>query len=608
MKIRYITIITVAALLCSAHVNAQTKQDKKKPAAKTTTKKPAVKTKAAAPVADKKAASLAKSLPASVDTTKRGGNKTPNTPNPNNSSLSEEIVVTTAYKPVLAEAVKIRRSPDLEDQEPFKAPLSYTNVLDKTLQLNTDIRQIDAMKMPREQPEEVFNNYAKLGGGNLKTTFGEVYINNGNDPGLQLGGFAKHFGQAGSIYEQNYSKEEAGIFGKSIGETSTISGRINYSLRNNYFYGFDITQAPPAGLNVAKQHFSTLSGEAEIAKNTTREEKQFIYSLKLGGYTFSDAYQANENNLVLSGYINQTVGQFYAGLNGSLDFTTVKDSLYNRSNNLIRANPYIKFEGENYKIDAGIKIVSLFGYKTEVNIFPAARLEFQIVPKYIRLFAEANGDVDRSSIRDFTEINPFLGKNINIQNAVDQLDLTVGLKGMLAPGLGFKASIFRNSVKDMPLFVSNFNTTNTYNRFNVIYDNGKSRVSGFNGELDYKASDDFDIFGRVEFKDYQLASELQAWNLPKFKLTAGTTIHINKQINVNGSLLLRGSTYDRTGATNQIANIESFADLSGGVEYKVNNKFSVFLQGNNLLSNGSQTWLYYPNYGFNIFGGVGYKF
>jgi len=607
MKLRYITIITFAALFCFADVNAQTTKDKKKPTTKPVAKKPATR----APVTDKKAASLAKSLPATIDTTKHnsGGKTTnPNNPlNPNSNSLSEEIVITTAYKPVLAEAVKIRRNPDLEDQEPFKAPLSY-NPLDKTLQLNTDIRQFDAMKMPREAPEEVFNNYAKLGGGNLKTTYGELYVNNGGDPGLQLGGFLKHFAQGGSISQQNYSKEEAGVFGKSIGETSTLSGRINYSLRNNYFYGYNIMQLPPVGLNVAKQHFSTLSGEAELAKNTTVEENQFIYALKLGGYTFSDAYQANENNLVVSGYINQTVGNFYAGLNGSIDLTTVKDSAYNHGNNLIRVNPYIKLEGENYKIDAGIKIVSLTGYKSQVNIFPAARLEFQIVPKYIRLFAEANGDIDRSSIRDFTEINPFLGKNINIQDAVDQLDLTVGLKGMLAPGLGFKASIFRNSVKNMPLFVSDFNAAQSYNRFTVIYDNGKSRVSGFNGELDYKASDDFDIFGRVEFKDYQLASEAQAWNLPKFKLTAGTTIHINKQINVNGSLMFRGAAYDRTGATSQIINIDSFADISGGAEYKVNNKFSIFLQANNLLSNGSQSWLYYPNYGFNIFGGVGYKF
>ncbi len=598
MRTRYIVIITIAALLCVDRANAQQKKPAQKP------KAPVGKTASSKkPATVEKASSLAKSLP--TDTTKGGGNKPKDTQN--NQSLSEEIVVTTAYKPVLAEAVKIRRNPDLEDKEPFKAPLNY-NPLDKTLQLNTDIRQFDAIKMPREQPDELYNNYAKLGGGNYKTTYGELYINNGSDQGLQLGGFLKHLMQAGNLYRQNYSKEEAGIFGKNIGEGSTISGRANYTYRSNYFYGYNVDQLPPPLLNTANQYFSTLSGEAEIAKNYTDVENQFIYALKLGGYAFQDAFEAKETNVSASGYINQIVGQFYAGLNGSVDFTSITDSAYKRQNNLIRANPYIKLQGDNYKIDAGLNIVSQLGYSNEFFIFPAARLEFQIVPKYIRLFAEVRGDVDRSSIRDFTETNPFLGKNILVQNAVDKLDLSVGLKGMLAPGLGFKAEIFRNSVKNMPLFVSNFNIAAGYNRFTVIYDAGNARISGLNGELDYKASDDFDIFGRIEVKDYQLATEVQAWNLPKLKLTAGTTIHINKQININGTLLFRGPTTDRTGAANQVVNINSFADISGGIEYKATRRLSIFVQVNNLLDNGAQTWLYYPNYGFNIFGGVGYQF
>jgi hypothetical protein len=87
----------------------------------------------------------------------------------------------------------------------------------------------------------------------------------------------------------------------------------------------------------------------------------------------------------------------------------------------------------------------------------------QVIPKYVRLFAEAKGDINRASIKDFTEMNPFLGQNINLINSVDKLDITVGLKGTLAPGLGFKAAIFRNSVKNLPLFVNNFATT--FNKF-----------------------------------------------------------------------------------------------------------------------------------------------
>jgi hypothetical protein len=99
MRTRYITIITIAALLCFADANAQQKKQAPKP--KTAAKKPIVIKKAVA--VDKKAASLAKSLPA--DTTSKGGGNKPKDAQ-NNQSLSEEIVVTTAYKPVLPKPSK----------------------------------------------------------------------------------------------------------------------------------------------------------------------------------------------------------------------------------------------------------------------------------------------------------------------------------------------------------------------------------------------------------------------------------------------------------------------------------------------------------------------
>ena len=618
MRLTYIKcIVTVVALFCFIYADAQTKPAAKKATGKTV--KPVAKKAVVTPATKNTAANAKKVIGIAktvVDTTRRGGQtKTP--AKPDQVSLSEEIVVTTAYKPVLADAVKIRRNPDLETKEPFKAPLTY-NALDKSLHEDSEIKELPSMKIPKEMDSEVYSSYAKIGIGSFKTTFGEIYIDNNRDPALQVGGYLKHFAQNGSNFRQNSDKGEAGLFGKSIGEINTISGNINYQYRSNYFYGFDQVN-PPSIVNVDKQHFNTLSGEAELTKNYQDEDNQFLYAIKLGGYAFSNAFQAKENNLVLSGYINETVNQFYTGLSGSIDVTTVKDSLYSFTNNIVRANPYIKFQGDNYKIDAGLNLVSEFGANTRFHVFPAVRLELQVIPKYVRLFAEVRGDVNKSSIREFSETNPFLGQNINIQNSVDKLDISAGLKGMLAPGLGFKATVYRKSISNMPLFVSNFmgynpigliypsNTVKGYNRFAVIYDGGTAKVNGFSGELDYKTSGDLDIFGKVDLKDYQLASEAQAWNLPKFTLTAGTTVRINSLVSVHGSVLFRGNTTDRISAT-QAVEVGSFADLSGGVEYKATKRLSVFGQVNNLLNNSYQSWLYYPNYGFNIFGGVGYKF
>jgi hypothetical protein len=609
MNLKYtIALLTFLTVFYFVPASAQTKKaTAKKQPAKTTKKataKPLTQQKANA----KNLGEAASKVPA-ADTTKKGGQ---NSASNNTSSLAEEIVVTTSYKPVLAEAVKIRRNPDLEDKMPYKAPLSYKPI-DKRLTQDNNIRQLEAMKRPQEQDSAQYNNYAKAGIGSMKTTFGEAYFGNGKDDALQVGGYVKHFAQSGSsLNKQNDSRQEVGVFGKSIGADNTLTGRITYKRHQTYFYGLDQDLTPPPVFDPAKQVFNTIGAEGEIAKNFKDEENAFTYAAKFNGYIFNNSYSAKESNIVLSGFLNKTVKQFYAGLSVSLDLGSQKDIAYSNNNSIIRANPYIKFQGDNYKIDAGVNIAKEFGMSDRFYIFPAAKLELQVVPKYVRLFVEAKGDINKASIRNYTDINPFLGENINLINSVDKLDITLGLKGTLAPGLGFKAAIYRNSIKNLPLFVNNFAATT--NKYQVIYDNGDARVSGFNGELDFKASEDVNVYGRVEFKDYKMASEAQPWNLPKFILTAGTSIHVNDKVDINGSLMFRGSTQDPLLVTGSTPGapvytlIKSFADLSGGVTYKINKQFSVFAQANNILNATSKTWVYYPNYGFNIFGGVGYAF
>jgi hypothetical protein len=631
MNSRYTyTLLTLIIALYFVPAQAQTKKPAKKATVKTVkakapakpAAKPVVKKSTTKPVVTKKPAESGASklgdaaAKVTQDTTKKGGANGNNQPNAG--SLSEEIVVTTAYKPVLADAVKIRRNPDLEDKVPFKAPLAYTP-LDKKLEQDSEIKHIDAQKRPAEQDSVLQNNYVKAGAGSMKTLFGEAYFGNGRDQALQVGGFLKHFSQSGSWEKQSEAKSEVGVFIKSINDENTISGRINYKRRGVNFYGHP--DSIPLTFTPKKQHFNDISGEVELAKNFKDIENDFTYAVKLNAYSFGDAYQARESNIMLSGFVNQTIKQFYTGLAASVDLANPKDSLYNLNNSILRLNPYIKFQGPNYKIDAGVTIAKEFGDYNRFFVFPAAKLEYQVIPKYVRLFAEAKGDVNRASLRNFANINPYINQNIKLQNSVDQLDISAGLKGTIAPGLSFKAYVYRNMVKDMALFVST-QTANGY-KFDVIYDKGQSKVTGFNGELDFKATDDVNIFGRVEFKDYKMKTELQAWNMPKFLLTAGTAIHINNKVSITGSLVVRGNTYDRPfgvapgplgtpspNTASLLANrsIASFADLSGGVEYRVTPIISVFAQANNILNSGYQNWIYYPTYGFNIFGGVGFSF
>ena len=612
MKLKYIlTVLLFSLMLHSVPAFSQQKPAQKKTTPAKTNKKPADKNNKSTPAKTTNHTKKSTVKTASADTTKKGGNAAPaKKADEQQSSLSEEIVVTSAYKPVLADAVKIRRNPNLDERQDVKPHFTYNNLLDKRLENTTGISQLEAIQMPKTADDTLYNNYAKAGIGTLNTTFGELYLNNGRDPGLQYGGYAKHFAQNGSLPKQNASRQEVGIFGKSVGENNSVSGRIDYTRRSNYFYGFD-QDNPPSNLISGKQHFNVIEGEAEIAKNFKDVENDFVYAAKISGYVFNNAYQAKENNLLVNVSINQTVKQFYAGLNASLDVSSTKDALYNISNNILRANPYLKLQGENYKIDAGVNLTSEFGNRTSFHIFPAAKVEFQVIPKDVRIFGEARGDVNKTLLRNLSEQNPFLDQNIDIKNSIDRLTISAGLKGTAAPGLGFKAAFIRQSITGLPLFVNNFNFGRGQNKFLVIYDGGKSTVTGFNGDLDFKASETVDVFGKLEYRKYKLATEAQPWNLPTTKLTAGTNIHVNKKITVNGALLIRGETNDRlpTSATAyRVVTLPSFADLSGGIDYKVSKRFSIFAQANNLLNNKYQTYLYYPTVGFNIFGGLSVSF
>ncbi|MBE7179012.1 MAG: hypothetical protein INR69_21595, partial [Mucilaginibacter polytrichastri] len=449
-------------------------------------------------------------------------------------SVSDEIVVVSAYKPSLADAVKIRRNPNLEDRIPVKAPQQYA-VGDKRLEPSTDARMLESQPYRSPKEETPYRNYAKLGGGSLSTTYGEVYVNNIADQALELGAFAKHMAQQGDLTKQNTSNQELGVFGRYIFPQVALNGRVNYKGNTNFYYGYD-ARNPPVQFNPERQRFNTIELEGELTKNYQDVERDFVYGSKLNIYNFSNSFNNNETSGSIVGYANAVVNEFYAGANASLDFTSSKTGLETYANHIFRANPYLKFQGEKYKVDAGARLAMQFGTNTKIRIFPAARVEFQVVPKWVRIFGEVNGDINKSTLRGFSEENPFIGTDQLLRNSVEKLSISAGAKGAIAPGVGFKAFVFRKKVSDLPLITNNFSQGN---KFNVIYDFGNSKISGFVGEIDAKISENVLLNGKAEYTSYDLATQREAWNLPNFKMTANARIQAAEKLAITGTLLYR---------------------------------------------------------------------
>jgi len=522
-------------------------------------------------------------------------------------SLTEEIEVVRPYKPVLADAVKIRRNPNLNDIEPFKPQLSY-NILDKRQELNTDIRQLQAQE-PLKKPDVILkNNYLKIGAGNMNGGLGELYMNTGNDQALQAGFFLKHLAQEGSLNKQKFSVEKASLFGKSILDQVTLNGELGYDRRSTYFYGYNPAN-PLANADPAKQRFDMVTLKGEILKNY-KEKDNISYALKGDAYLLKNILATKENSLALSGFFNKAWNQFNFGINTSVDFTANKDAVYNISNNIARVNPYIKFQGPNYKLTLGMNLVQEFGTTSRSNVLPAVTAEADIIPKYATIYAGFTGDVLKTSIRALSEEDPYLNNNLTIKNAVEKVNIFGGIKGNAGTGFGYKATAFYKTISNLPLLV---NSVSGMEKFDVVYDGGDSKIVGLEGEISLSTTEMFSWTGKLIIDNYTLATEASAWFKPDFQLLSDARLSVNKKFIIDGSVIVNGGseakTYTYTPApVESIVSIKSFVDLSAGAEYHFTDKIGLYLHVNNILGTQYQQYLYYSKLGLNVIGGFNFSF
>ncbi|MCX2583560.1 MULTISPECIES: TonB-dependent receptor [unclassified Pedobacter] len=532
--------------------------------------------------------------------------------------VNEEIEVVRPYKPILAEAVKLRRSPNLDDVKIYKAKLNYS-ITDRKLEINSDIQKLQAQAVADEKESILINNYVKGGIGNLGTIFGEAYFNNGKDEGLQFGGYFKHFSQEGKLNKQNSSDQQLSVFGRSILDQHTVSGRINVQRHGTNFYGID-TDRPTFNTDPQKQALTFVELEGELVKNFTEDPDALSYALKANGYIWSDKFEAKENYLTLNGYLNKRISSFNLGLAASTEFGNTKDALTSVGNNLLRLNPYIRLQVKGAKVTAGVNFVQEFGAFSSTRIFPAVTADFTLIPDYLQVFGEVKGDVNRNSLRGFTEENPWLNSNILIKNTVEKLSFSAGIKGTGGPGFGYKARVYVKQFDDMPLFINNFDNLN---KFDVIYDFGKTKLTGIEGELSVQVSDALKWTGKLNVDDWKPAQETYSWFKPGLKVSSNFLYTYNKKLSFNAAVVIQDDVKAKVNVQTpvnplqylvpntgieRIETVKGFVDLGIGADYRINNKFSVFAKANNLLNSKYNRFLYYQVNGLNIFGGLTYSF
>ena len=535
---------------------------------------------------------------------------------PPEKTVSEEIEVIRPYKPVLAEAFKLRRSPDLDNLKIYKAKFNYA-LLDRKLELNSDIQKLQAQQLADERATELINNYVKGGVGSLGTLLAEGYVNIGKDEALQAGAFFRHFGQQGKLNKQNENTQQLSVFGRSIGDKATLSGRLNYERHGLFFYGIDEAN-PTLNPNPERQVLNYFELEGEAVNKYNSDENAFSYAAKVNAYMFNNKFDAKEQAVTITGYLNKRINSFNLGLAASTELGSSKDLNTKVTNNLLRLNPYIKLQAKGVKITAGINFVQEFGTTSTTRFFPAVTADFTLIPEFLQVFGEVKGDVNRNTLKSLTDENPFLNSNIEIKNSIEKLSISGGVKGNGGPGFGYKARFYSKKITDMPLFVNNF--TN-FNKFDVIYDFGNMKLLGLEGEISVQVSDDLKWTGKLNIEDYKPASEQESYFKPQLRVSSNFLFNFNKKLSFNANVAIQDDSKAKVYSANpdrylllpnpaieSVVNLKGFVDLGIGADYKINKQFSAFVKTTNLLNTNYSKYLYYRVNGISVYGGLSYSF
>lgn len=537
----------------------------------------------------------------------------------------DSIDVIRDYRPILADAVKIRRSPDMTNKREYQPKLTYS-IIDKKLDITTGTRRLDIQEMPYTTLDRKTNNYVKIGAGNFSTMHGEVYLTNDEYMDTRFGLNAKILNQKGSLDDQVFGQQEIAVFGRQVHEGFTLSGDLGYKRYNTRFFGQHSFFGPgiPNMPAVEKQAFNDVFLDAELNSTFSADDPQPLsYSVKANGYLFSDAFDASENSIVLSAYVNKKVNNFQAGGQVSGDFTGVSGANYKLGNHIARVKPFLGFQGENYDLRVGVNLAAEFGDSSRVNIFPDVALDFALIPTYAHLFLGVTGDVNKTSLRDLARENPWLAPDLAIANSLDRFHIYGGIKGNASATFGYKAHISYRKIENLPLLN---NSLPHLFKYQLVYENGSkaSSVFNFSGEVSLRVSETISLGGNLAFNEYNLQTEEEAWYLPKLQIGANTRINISDRLYLNGEMQFMGKTYGKTidnVAWNQYLasslwlpipyqtiTIPAFVDLSAGLEFRATDRFGVSVRVNNMLNSGYERYLYYPRLGLNVLGGFNFSF
>lgn len=556
---------------------------------------------------------------------------------------TEVVNIVTKYNPEIADVKKIKKNPTIKLlNKTKKKKLEYT--IFSAPVASTFIPKTGVVKgINVGVKERVYNNYLAAGYGNYLSPYAEMYLYHNTR-------FNNEFG-----WSTKYNSSQQNINNTLLNSTFSNFTTNAFFKQEARYFNWKIN----ADVQLNSYNWYGLPNDKSFAENVLNsiDEAQTYRYFKIGShFKFNDSY-IDFSSLDVSFFTdNFSSGEILANFSTKLDFPI---NLFKNSLNAISINTnleYLKgFFNEGYgnntainynqitaniepnynlkylsfSLKAGLKAILSLDPENNINntfIFPDILAETTIIKKYLLMYGGLSGNLHTNTYREFTEENPFVSPTLFITQTAETSNFFAGIKGNITRDISYHIKASSKTEEDKPLFIRNNSKsdgTNTIsngqtikgyefgNSFTIFYDDVKT--TSLYTEIEYFLNKNFIFSTQIEYNNYTTTNALDSFNLPnlqgsflaKYKedkwYATATIFYVDERRD-----LVYNSTFPSS--LNRLETLNSFVDVNLNGGYHFNDKFSAFLKLNNVLNTNYQRFANFNVQGFQVLGGITYKF
>jgi len=515
----------------------------------------------------------------------------------------QTIDITSSYKPVLRNAVKINYSATHLNADTSKTVAAY-NIPAQNLFYSYQPISLRPLALSQDSTLNLgLRNYLKVGFGNYSTPYVSGGFSFGDGKQSLVNVYADYVSSKGNIKNQDYAALNIKAAGSYFTEKNELYGSAGVSQQDYYLYGYD-HQLHDYKKDDVLQRFQNIHLKAGF-RNKDINGTGINYNPNIDINIFRNKDKVTENSFAAIVPIDKTFADaFTISVTAKADITGYTsenlDSNVKFNNNIYSLAPALIYAKPMFNIHVGVAPTWDNG---KLSVFPNIYGEMKLKDRVFLLQAGYVGRFIKNSFQNLSVMNPWL-QTVGLQQNTKETELYGGLKATLGSHFNFSAKASWITYRNLPFFINDTSDGKSF------YISNESRVYNFrlHGDMSFISQDKFTITGGLTFNGYNGKKDNdRAWGTIPLEINGALRWWAFKQVLIKSDLLLfsGGAFLLKDGSDIKLG---GGTDLSAGVEFAINKKLSAWLDVNNIFNNKYQRWYNYPVYGLNVLAGVILKF